>query len=119
MCMCVPFLNLPAVVRAIELMAGPTTGALGGRQITVSTVGIVPGIDALAEADLNVHLALSLHAPDDATRARIVPMNRRYPVREIMDAAHRFQQRTRRIPTIEYCMLAGVNDSDEQAGLLI
>ena len=86
--------------------------------MTVSTVGIVPGIDRLAEADLNVHLALSLHAPDDATRSRLVPSNRRYPVGEIMNAARRFEARTRRIPTIEYCMLAGVNDTDEQAHLL-
>jgi 23S rRNA (adenine2503-C2)-methyltransferase len=86
--------------------------------VTVSTVGIVPGIDRLADADLNVNLALSLHAPDDATRSRIVPMNRKYPVAEVMAATRRFAARTGRIPTIEYCMLAGVNDSDEQAAML-
>ena len=84
----------------------------------MSTVGIVPGIDRLTAADLNVHLALSLHAPDDATRTRIVPGNKRYPVAEVMAATQRFYQSTGRIPTIEYCLLAGVNDHDHQAEML-
>ncbi len=110
-----PLLNLPAVLGAIRRIGDPEMGELGRRRITVSTVGIVPGIDALAEAGLNVHLALSLHAPDDETRARLVPANRAWPVRAIMDAARRFLARTRRIPTIEYCLLAAVNDSDAHA----
>jgi 23S rRNA (adenine2503-C2)-methyltransferase len=65
-----------------------------------------------------VHLALSLHAPDDEARGRLVPSNRRYPVSEIMQAAKRFQNRSGRVVNIEYCMLAGVNDSDAQAHLL-
>jgi 23S rRNA (adenine2503-C2)-methyltransferase len=113
-----PMQNLPNVIRAIRRIASPEMGELGGRQITVSTVGIVPGIDALAEADLNVHLAVSLHAPDDVTRSRIIPMNRRYGVAEIMAAARRFQERTGRIVTIEYCLLDGVNDSDVHAHTL-
>jgi 23S rRNA (adenine2503-C2)-methyltransferase len=113
-----PMLNLPAVIDAIRIIAGPQTGALGWRQITVSTVGIVPGIDALADADLNVHLALSLHAPDDPTRAKLVPMNRRYPVAQIIDAARRFQEKAGRVVTIEYCLLADVNDSDDHARML-
>src|SRR5258707_5660812 len=113
-----PLNNFDAVVGAIRRIADPSMGALGWRQITVSTVGIVPGIDRLAEADLNVHLALSLHAPDDQTRGRLVPANRRYPVAQIIDAARRFAAKTRRIPTIEYCMLAGVNDSDDHAHAL-
>jgi|SRR5579864_4215732 len=113
-----PMHNLDNVTAAIRRIADPNLGALGWRQITVSTVGIVPGIDRLADADLNVHLALSLHAPDDATRASLVPANRRYPVDEIMSAARRFAARTGRVSTIEYCMLAGVNDSDEQADRL-
>ncbi len=113
-----PMLNLDNVIAAIRRIAGQGLGQLGGRHITVSTVGIVPGIDRLAAAGLNVHLAISLHAPDDATRARLVPMNRRYNVAEIMAAGRRFEAATGRIPTIEYCMLAGINDSDEQAHLL-
>jgi 23S rRNA (adenine2503-C2)-methyltransferase len=114
-----PMHNLDNVISAIRRIADPAMGALGWRQVTVSTVGIVPGIDRLADADLNVHLALSLHAPDDVTRSRIVPSNRRYPVADIMSAARRFADRTGRIPTIEYCLLAGVNDSDAQADLLV
>jgi 23S rRNA (adenine2503-C2)-methyltransferase len=110
-----PMHNLENVIAAIRRIADPDMGGLGWRQITVSTVGIVPGIDALADADLNVHLALSLHAPDDETRSRIVPVNNRYPVAEVMSATRRFADRTGRIPTIEYCLLAGVNDSPAHA----
>jgi 23S rRNA (adenine2503-C2)-methyltransferase len=113
-----PMLNLDNVIAAIRRIADPAMGALGWRQVTVSTVGIVPGIDKLADADLNVNLALSLHAPDDLTRSRIVPANRRYSVAPIMAATRRFADRTGRIPTIEYCMLAGVNDSEAHARML-
>jgi len=113
-----PMHNLAEVLAAVRRIAGGGMGELGWRQVTVSTVGIVPGIDALAASGLNVHLALSLHAPDDATRAAIVPSNRRYPVADVAAAARRYQDRTNRIVTIEYCLLAGVNDSDEQAELL-
>ena len=113
-----PMHNLDNVLAAIRRIADPDLGGLGWRQVTVSTVGVVPGIDRLADADLNVHLALSLHAPDDATRSTLVPANRRYPVAEIVDAAKRFHARTRRVVTIEYCLLAGVNDSDDHAHTL-
>jgi 23S rRNA (adenine2503-C2)-methyltransferase len=113
-----PMHNLDHVLGAIRRIADPGLGGLGWRQVTVSTVGVVPGIDRLADADLNVHLALSLHAPDDATRAQLVPANRRYPVAEIIAAAKRFYERTGRVVTIEYCLLAGVNDSDDHAGAL-
>jgi 23S rRNA (adenine2503-C2)-methyltransferase len=110
-----PMHNFDNVLGAIRRIADPDLGGLGWRQVTVSTVGVVPGIDRLAEADLNVHLALSLHAPDDATRGKLVPANRRYPVAEIIAAARRFYDRTGRVVTIEYCLLAGVNDSDDHA----
>ncbi len=110
-----PMLNLDAVVEAVRRMADNGLGALGWRQITVSTVGIVPGIDALTELGLNIHLAVSLHAPDDATRARLLPMGRRYGVDEILAAADRFQARRGRPVTVQYCLLAGVNDSKEHA----
>jgi 23S rRNA (adenine2503-C2)-methyltransferase len=113
-----PLANFDNVTAAIRRIADPSMGALGWRQVTVSTVGIVPGIERLAEAGLNVNLAVSLHAPDDATRSRIIPSNRRYPVAEVVEATKRFALRTGRTPTVEYCMLAGVNDSDEQAHLL-
>ena len=113
-----PLANYANVEQAVRRIADPDLGAVGWRQVTVSTVGLVPGIDRLAVVDLNVNLALSLHAPDDATRSTLVPPNRRYPVAEVMAAARRFLAATGRVPTVEYCLLAGVNDSDAQADLL-
>ena len=113
-----PLQNYDNVLAAIRRIGSNELGELGWRQITVSTVGIVPGIERLAESDVSVALALSLHAPDDETRHRIVPMNRRYSVAEIMDATRHYAKKSGRIPNIEYCMLADVNDSDAQARLL-
>lgn len=113
-----PMHNLDNVIAAIRRIAEPGMGELGWRKITVSTVGIVPGIDALADVDLNVHLAVSLHAPDDTIRSRLVPANRRWGVAEIVAAAGRFQERTGRIVTVEYCLLSGVNDADDHARAL-
>jgi len=114
-----PLLNYDNVVEAIRRIAGEELGGFGGKQISVSTVGIVPAMLELAKADLNVTLAVSLHAPDDETRAKIVPMNRRYPVDEIMAATRNFHATTGRITNIEYCMLDGVNDSDAHAQRLV
>jgi 23S rRNA (adenine2503-C2)-methyltransferase len=113
-----PMLNLDAVIAAIRRIGGGELGALGWRQITVSTVGIVPGMDALADSGLNVHLAVSLHAPDDETRASLLPMGRRFGVGDILAAADRYQARTARPVTIQYCLLGGVNDSPAQAAQL-
>jgi 23S rRNA (adenine2503-C2)-methyltransferase len=110
-----PMLNLENVLEAVRRIAPNELGALGWRQITVSTVGIVPGIEAMAAANLNIHLAVSLHAPDDATRAKLLPMGKRFGVEEILAAADRYQAKTGRPVTIQYCLLKGVNDSPEQA----
>jgi 23S rRNA (adenine2503-C2)-methyltransferase len=110
-----PMLNLENVLEAARRMAGEALGALGWRQLTVSTVGIVPGIDAMAAADLNINLAVSLHAPDDAIRARLIPSGRRFGVEEIMAAAGRYQAKQGRPVSIQYCLLRGVNDSPGQA----
>ena len=113
-----PLLNLDAVLAAVERMADNKLGTLGWRQITVSTVGIVPGMDALTATGLNIHLAVSLHAPDDVTRAKLLPMGKRFPIADILAAADRFQASRGRPVTIQYCLLAGVNDSLEHAHLL-
>jgi 23S rRNA (adenine2503-C2)-methyltransferase len=110
-----PLLNLENVLPAIERIASNEIGGLGYGQVTVSTVGIVPGIDALAASGLNVNLAVSLHAPDDLTRARLLPVGRRHGVREILAAADRYQADTGRPVSIQYCLLMGVNDSIGQA----
>ncbi|KAB2673543.1 MAG: 23S rRNA (adenine(2503)-C(2))-methyltransferase RlmN [Verrucomicrobia bacterium] len=114
-----PLLNLDAVLVAVRRIADNALGGVGWRGITVSTVGIVPGIDALASTGLNIHLAVSLHAPDDATRGRLLPMGRRHSIADILAAADRFQARRGRPVTIQYCLLAGVNDSPEHARLLV
>jgi 23S rRNA (adenine2503-C2)-methyltransferase len=93
-------------------------GGLGFRQVTVSTVGIVSGIDALAATGLNVNLAVSLHAPDDVTRARLLPTGKRFKVQDILAAADRYQSATRRPVSIQYCLLNGVNDSTDHADAL-
>ncbi len=110
-----PMLNLENVLEAARRMAGEAMGALGWRQVTVSTVGIVPGIDAMTAADLNINLAVSLHAPDDATRARLIPSGRRFGVEEILAAAGRYQAKQGRPVSIQYCLLRGMNDSPGQA----
>ena len=113
-----PLSNYANVVEAVRRIADPDLGGVGWRQVTVSTVGLVPGIDRLAASGLNVNLALSLHAPDDATRGTLVPPSRRYPVAAVMAAVRRYADATGRVATIEYCLLAGVNDHLWQADLL-
>lgn len=113
-----PLLNLDAVLAAVRRMADNQVGGLGWRQITVSTVGIVPGIDALTATQLNLNLAVSLHAPDDDTRAQLLPMGRRFAIAEILAAADRFQAARGRPVTIQYCLLKDVNDSTHHARTL-
>jgi 23S rRNA (adenine2503-C2)-methyltransferase len=113
-----PLLNLDAVLEAIHRIADNRLGGLGWRQVTVSTVGIVPGIDALTATGLNINLAVSLHAPDDATRAQLLPMGKRFAIQEILAAADRFQASRGRPVTIQYCLLKGVNDSLDHARTL-
>ena len=113
-----PLLNLDAVLEAVHRIADNRLGGLGWRQVTVSTVGIVPGIDALTATGLNLNLAVSLHAPDDATRAQLLPMGRRFAIEDILAAADRFQAGRGRPVTIQYCLLKGVNDSLDHARML-
>ena len=109
-----PLHNFDALAAAIPRIAEPMMGNLGYRAITVSTVGVIPGIEKLASSGLRVYLA-SPCMPRTMNPARIIPPARRFEVAEIMRAACSYQERTGRIVNIEYCLLAGVNDSDEQA----
>src|SRR3954464_10222323 len=113
-----PMLNLDIGREAVRRIADNRIGALGWRQVTISTVGIVPGIDALTASGLNVNLAVSLHAPDDVTRAKLLPMGKRFVIAEILSAADRFQAARGRPVTIQYCLLGGVNDSPDHARTL-
>ncbi len=88
---------------------------IGARHMTVSTVGLVPGILRLAEEPLQVNLAISLHAPNDAMRLRTMPVTRKYPIAAVLDACRQYAARTNRQVTFEYVLLAGVNDQPEHA----
>ena len=107
-----PMLNLDAVLEACERL--PDLG-MTHRRTTISTVGWIPGIQRLAECDMPMRLALSLHAPEDALRSQLMPVNDRYPLADVMEACRAFYARKRRRVFIEYVMLAGVNDRYEQA----
>jgi 23S rRNA (adenine2503-C2)-methyltransferase len=108
-----PLLNCEEVIKAIHTIIDSVK--IGGRHITVSTSGIVPGIKRLAEEDLPITLALSLHAPDPETREQIVPITKKYPLSQLIPALRQYENKTKRRLTIEYVLLAGVTDSIEQA----
>jgi 23S rRNA (adenine2503-C2)-methyltransferase len=107
-----PLMNLDAVLGAARRL--PDVG-ISHRHTTVSTVGWVPGIDRLAADPAPIRLAFSLHAPEDALRTDIMPVNERYPLAQVLEACHRWHAAKRRPVFIEYVMLAGVNDSFGQA----
>jgi 23S rRNA (adenine2503-C2)-methyltransferase len=110
-----PLANYERVWYAVELLHDREGLGLSARNITISTVGVVPSIDRLAKETLPVTLALSLHAPDDDLRAELVPLNKRYPIKEVLDACRRFRAAHGRRVSIEYAMIGGVNDSVRQA----
>jgi 23S rRNA (adenine2503-C2)-methyltransferase len=114
-----PFHNYDNVLSAIRTINGPEAFGLGARQIAISTAGWIPGIDRLAAEPLQIKLALSLHAADDELRTRLMPVTKRYPIAELMEACRRYRERTRRRVFIEYLLLAGVNDSSAQARQLV
>ncbi|CAB3789668.1 Dual-specificity RNA methyltransferase RlmN [Paraburkholderia caffeinitolerans] len=114
-----PLLNYDAVVPAMRLMLDDNAYGLSRRRVTLSTSGVVPMMDRLG-ADLPVALAVSLHAPNDALRDELVPLNRKYPLRELMAACQRYLKvAPRDFITFEYCMLDGVNDTEEHARQLL
>ena len=110
-----PFLNYDQVLTACRRINDPDGFGLGARSIAISTAGWVPGIERLAEEPLQVKLALSLHAPNDALRAELMPVTRRFPLEQLMQACAGYRERTRRRIFVEYLLLDGVNDSDELA----
>src|SRR5439155_16884077 len=114
-----PLQNYTALVPALRVMLDDHGYGLSRRRVTVSTSGVVPMIDRLRD-DCPVALAVSLHAPNDVLRDDLVPLNRKYPIAELLAVCNRYLERAPRdFITFEYCMLDGVNDTPEQAAELL
>lgn len=114
-----PLNNADRVFEAVRLLNDPERLGIGARHITVSTSGVVPGMDRMIEELPQVNLAISLHAATDRLRDELVPINRKWPVAEVLAAGRRFAARTGRRVSLEYVMIDGLNDTDEQADALV
>jgi 23S rRNA (adenine2503-C2)-methyltransferase len=113
-----PLQNYAETMEFVATLNDPEGMNFGARRITISTSGIVPKIDALADEPWQVNLAVSLHAPDDELRSSLVPVNRRWPVAELIAACERYIEKTGRRVSFEYALMRGINDSDETARAL-
>ncbi len=114
-----PLDNFDNVMRFLELVNSPDGMNISMRHISLSTCGLVPKIDELAKKKLQLTLSVSLHAPNDAIRDRIMPVNRAYPSQELLDACRRYYEATSRRISFEYAMIDGVNDTEEAAKELV
>lgn len=110
-----PLLNLPAVVKSIKILNHQDGQNIGIRRITVSTCGLVPEIDDLAAEELDIVLAISLHAPNNELRDEIMPVNKQYPLEELLSACRRYVDRTGRRITMEYALVKDFNDQPHHA----
>ena len=111
-----PFLNQDNLFSAIRVLNNPKMRNLGARHITISTSGIVPGIEKLSEFEIPVRLSVSLHAPNDDLRSKIMPVvNKNYPLQKLIDALKLYKAKTGERITFEYALIDGVNDNIEQA----
>jgi 23S rRNA (adenine2503-C2)-methyltransferase len=110
-----PMHNYDNTLKAVRILNMPEGLNLGARHMTISTVGLVPGILRLAKEPQQVNLAISLHAPSNAMRLQTMPVTRKYPIEEVLAACHTYAARTNRQVTFEYVLLAGVNDQPEHA----
>ena len=110
-----PFENYEAVLKSIKIFIQKDGLALSTRRITVSTVGVIEGIEKLMEEDFKVNLVLSLHAPNQNIRKKVIPYARKYKLEDILIAMNRYGMKTKRDVTYEYTLLAGINDGPEQA----
>jgi 23S rRNA (adenine2503-C2)-methyltransferase len=113
-----PLLNYEATLAAIRCLTDPQGFGLGQRHVTLSTAGLVPGIERLAGEGLQITLAISLHAATDSLRNQLVPTNRRYDLDALFEACHRYVQRTGRRISVEWALIEGVNDTRQQAQAL-
>jgi len=110
-----PMLNYDNVMSAIKVLNDKDGFNIGARKISISTCGVVDGINKLAENPLQVNLAISLHAPTNELRSQIMPVNKTYDIDKLFDALKNYTEKTRNRITIEYILLAGVNDSEKDA----
>lgn len=113
-----PFANERATLGAVARLTDPRGMGLGSRHVTISTVGVVAGIRRLPDANDQVRLAVSLHAADDELRSELVPANRLWPLEQVIEAVAYWRDRTHHRPSLEWVMIDGVNDTDDQAGKL-
>jgi 23S rRNA (adenine2503-C2)-methyltransferase len=113
-----PLHNYDATMKALKILADEHGFALPPRRVTLSTVGLLPALERLAREPIMPNLAISLHAPTDVQRGELVPLNKKYGVSEVINACKRFPIRKRSRITFEYVLLAGVNDSPQDARLL-
>lgn len=113
-----PFANYDNLMRAITILNAPWGIGLGARHITVSTSGLAPQIRAFADQPLQIRLAISLHGATDEVRGRIMPVNRKYPLAELLAACRHYTARKKQHLTFEYILIAGVNDGEDQARAL-
>ncbi len=113
-----PFNNYANWRAAVDILHDPDGFNMGARSFTVSTVGLVPGIRKLAEDELPINLAISLHAPEDDLRTAMMPVNKRYPIRDLLSAVRDYTEKTGRRVSFEYVLLQEKNDSPDQADLL-
>ena len=114
-----PFANYDNVIRAVRILNDYDGAAIGARRMTLSTCGVVPGIQRLAGEGLQVELSISLHAPTNELRSKIMPVNKRWPFDELLEACDIYMRKTGRIITFEYTMVSGFNDRPEDAEALI
>jgi 23S rRNA (adenine2503-C2)-methyltransferase len=110
-----PFLNYDNVLAAIKILNDQKGFSLGARHFSISSAGIIEGIEKLANEELQINLAISLHAANDNLRTQIMPINKKYPLKEILIAVDKYIEKTNRKVMFEYIMIDGINDGDEQA----
>lgn len=106
-----PFANYDETMRALKLINAGKGPNLGARHITISTCGVVPGFELLAAEGIQFELSVSLHAPNDELRSQLMPVNRRWPIDELLAACAKYTEKTKRVITFEYTVIRGVNDS--------
>lgn len=110
-----PLDNYPEVLKAVRTLNDKDAFQMGARKITISTCGVVPKIEKLAEEGIQVELSVSLHGPNDTVRGAVMPVNRAHPVRTLIETCKRYAKKTKRAITFEYILIKGVNASEKEA----